>query len=166
MARISQARPHLSVAQVQQRIKTAATHWQHLKWLVIYNAMVAPRTAEEIATHLGVSVATVHKVISQYNRFGAEAITTPGKGGRRKCYLSLAQEKEFLASFFEKAAAGQSVTIAEIKSNYEHLVAHTVHKTTIYRLLDRHKWRQIVPRPRHIKADKDAQEAFKKTFLI
>lgn len=164
MGRVSQAAPHLAVAQVQQKIKKAANYWSRQKWLAIYNALVDPRPAEEIATHTGMSVASIHKVISEYNRLGTAAIETPGKGGRRNCYLSLAHEKEFLADFFKKAASGEIVTAAEIKHAYEKLVGHTVHKTTIYRLLDRHQWRKIVPRPCHVKADKQEQEAFKKTF--
>ncbi|MBH8552614.1 winged helix-turn-helix domain-containing protein [Nostocaceae cyanobacterium CENA357] len=31
-----------------------------------------------------------------------------------------------------------------------------MHKTTIYRLLERHQWRQIVPRPTHPKKDLNA----------
>ncbi len=48
---------------------------------------------------------------------------------------------------------------------YEELVGRTVHKTTIYRLLERHQWRKIVPRQSHPKADPKEQEAFKKTSL-
>lgn len=54
-------------------------------------------------------------------------------------------------------------TATEFKIAYEELVGHGVHKMTIYRLLDRHKWRQIVPRPNHIKADPESQAEFKKT---
>ena len=36
-------------------------------------------------------------------------------------------------------------------------------RSTIYRLLERHGWRKVVPRPRHPKADVAAQAAFKKT---
>ena len=32
----------------------------------------------------------------------------------------------------------------------------------VYRLLRRHQWRKLGPRPRHVKADPEAQEAFKK----
>jgi len=126
--------------------------------------LVDPRPAAEIAQHTGVSVGSVHKVISQYNRLGADALALPGKGGRRNQYLTLEQEKAFVASFREKATKGQIARVAEIKLAYEKLVGRTVHKTTIYRLLDRHEWRKIVPRPRHIKADAEEQQAFKKTF--
>ena len=37
-------------------------------------------------------------------------------------------------------------------------------KTTIYRLLDRHGWRKIVPRSKHVNADREKQEELKKTF--
>lgn len=163
MGRVSQAAPHLSVEEVKKKLKAATSYWPRQKWLVIYNALVEPRPAAEIALHTGISVASVHKLISEYNRLGAEAIETPGKGGRYNYYLTLEQEQKFLALFLEKAAKGQIATAKEIKIAYEELVGHAVHKTTIYRLLDRHKWRQIVPRPKHIKAEADDQEEFKKT---
>jgi hypothetical protein len=72
---------------------------------------------------------------------GVAALETPGKGGRYNSYLTREQEKEFLAKFFEQAAKGQSPTVTQIKVAYEQLVGHPVHKTTIYRLLDRHQWR-------------------------
>lgn len=88
------------------------------------------------------------------------ALENPGKGGRRNCNLTVEQEKEFLSAFFEKARLGQIATTAEIKLTYEKFVGRIVHKTTIYRLLDRHEWRKIVPRSCHIKANPEEQEAF------
>lgn len=164
MSRVSIAAPHLSVEAVKQKMKSPQSFWHRQKWLVVYNALIDPRPAWEIAQHTGVSVATVHKVISQYNLKGAAALSTPGKGGRRNEYLTLEQEKAFLATFKEKAVKGQIATTAQIKQAYEQLVGKTVHKTTIYRLFDRHEWRKIVPRPCHIKADPEEQEAFKKTL--
>ena len=164
MSRVSSTAPHLSAEAIKQKIKSADSYWNRQKWLVVYNGLVDPRPAAEIAQHTGVSVGSVHKVISQYNRLGADALALPGKGGRRNQYLTLEQEKAFVASFREKATKGQIARVAEIKLAYEKLVGRTVHKTTIYRLLDRHEWRKIVPRPRHIKADAEEQQAFKKTF--
>ena len=164
MSRVSIASPDLAVEVVKQKMKSAQKFWERQKWLVVYNALVDSRPAKAIAHHTGVSVGTVHKVISQYNTKGSAALETHGKGGRRNCNLTLEQEKEFLAAFFEKATRGQIATTGEIQLASEKLVGHTVHKTTIYRLLDRHEWRKIVPRPCHIKAALEAQEAFKKTF--
>jgi len=164
MSRVSIAAPHLSANAVKQKIKSAGNYWHRQKWLVVYNSLVDPRPASEIAQHTGVSVGTVHKVISQYNRLGVEALTTPGKGGRRNQYLTLEQETAFVATFKEKAVKGQIATAGEIKLAYEKLIGHPVHKTTIYRLLDRHSFRKIVPRACHIKANTEEQEAFKKTL--
>ena len=61
--------------------------------------MVDPRPAEDIALHVGVSKGFVRKVIQQYNRQGEAALLTPGKGGRRHCYLSREQEKQLTLEF-------------------------------------------------------------------
>ncbi len=164
MSRVSRAASHLSVEAVEQKLKSASSYWHRQKWLIVYNGLVDPRPAAEIAKQIGVSVATVHKVISQYNQMGVTALETAGKGGRYNSYLTQEQEKGFLGKFFEQAAKGQIPTVSQIKIAYEQWVGHSVHKTTIYRLLDRHQWRKIVPRPCHVKADPQAQEAFKKTF--
>jgi transposase len=164
MSRVSKAAPHLSLEAVEQKLKSADSYWHRQKWLIVYNGLVDPRPASVIAKQAGVSVATVHKVISQYNQIGVAALETPGRGGRYNSYLTREQEKEFLAKFFEQAAKGQIPTVTQIKIAYEQLVGHPVHKTTIYRLLDRNQWRKIVPRPCHVKADPQQQEAFKKTF--
>lgn len=164
MSRVSRAAPHLSVEAVEQKLKSASSYWHRQKWLIVYNGLVDPRPAAEIAKQTGVSVATVHKAISQYNQIGVAALEAAGKGGRYNSYLTKEQEKEFLAKFFEQAAKGQIPTVTQIKIAYEQIVGHPVHKTTIYRLLNRHQWRKIVPRPCHVKADPQEQEDFKKTF--
>jgi transposase len=53
----------------------------------------------------------------------------------------------------------------EIKRTLERHVGHSVHKTTVYRLLARHGWRKVVPRPFHKQAKKEKQEEFKKNSL-
>lgn len=164
MAQVTQAFPHLDLETVKQRVKLAKSHWEKQKWLVIYNAIADPRTAAEIALHVGVSKGFVRKVIQQYNRQGEIGLSTPGKGGRHNCYLSREQEKQLIEPFKEKARRGQVATAMQIKLAYEKECGFLVHKTTIYRLLERHQWRKIVPRPTHPKKDSNAVDEFKKTF--
>ena len=164
MSQVTQAFPHLNVETVKQKLKTLKKHWERQKWLVIYNAMVDPRPAEDIALHVGVSKGFVRKVIQQYNRQGEAALLTPGKGGRRHCYLSREQEKQLIERFKTKAVKGHIATAKQIKLAYEQQVGHQVHQTTIYRLLKRHQGHKIVPRPSHPKEDLQAQEEFKKTL--
>src|SRR6266446_9923422 len=98
--RITRAASHVSTDEVKERMKTERRPWVRQHWWIIYNALVAPRKAAEIAQHTGVSVTTVHRVIATYNRLGPGAMETPGKGGRRHQYLSLREEEQFLAPFF------------------------------------------------------------------
>ena len=164
MARITRAALHLSAEEVKRRMQSDESAWQRSRWLIIYNALVDPRKAEEIAKHCGVSKATVHQVISSYNRLGAAAVLTAGKGGRHHEYLSEEEERAFLAPFFTRAEQGELATAGEIKQAFETRLGHRVPKSTIYRLLDRHNWRKIIPRPRHPKASQEEQEQFKKTL--
>jgi transposase len=91
-------------------------------------------------------------------------VETPGKGGRRHQYLTLEEEAQFLAPFFARAEEGLITTTAEIWRAFETHVGHEVDDSTIYRLLDRHGWRKLMPRPRHPKADPQAKAQFKKTL--
>ncbi len=163
MSRITRAATHLSIDAVNAKLLSAANVTQRRRWLIVYNALVDPRPASKIALHTGVSVATVRLVISTYNRLGPAALDTPGKGGRRNEYLTAGEEHVFLAPFFARAARGEIATSAEIHQVLEAHLGHAVHPSTVYRLLARHGWRKLVPRPTHPQADPVAQEAFKKT---
>lgn len=74
------------------------------------------------------------------------------------------QEKQFLQPFFTRAQTGEIATIAEIHHAFEVTLAHEVDESTMYRLLDRHGWRKLMPRPRHPQASEEAQDHFKKTL--
>jgi transposase len=84
-------------------------------------------------------------------------------GGRRYGYMTIEQEDQFLSKYFDQASHGGVLVVGEIKKAFEAQVGLEVAKTTIYRMLDRHDWRKIMPRPRHPKSDPEAQEGFKKT---
>lgn len=114
MARVTHAGAHLSIEEVKKRLKTDPRPWCRQRWLIIYNALVEPRKAEDIARHCGVSKATVHDVISTYNRLGLGAVETSGKGGRRREYLTWEEEEQFLAPFVARAQTGEIATTAEI----------------------------------------------------
>lgn len=62
------------------------------------------------------------------------------------------------------AKRGHITTKAEVKQAFEQRVGQTVHKTTIYRLLQRHRWRKLKPRPCHPKADPDEVTHFQHSF--
>src|SRR5260221_2592676 len=163
MARITRAAPHLSAEELKTKWKLDPHPWRRPRWLIIYNALVDPREATDIAKHTGTTVAMVHQVIASYNRTGVAAVETPGKGGRRRQSMTWEEEQAFLAPFFSRAERGEIATAGEIQRAFEAQVVHEVHKSTISRLLKRHGWRKPVPRPVHPKANPEAQAQFKKT---
>ena len=107
---------------------------------------------------------TVHNLVAAYNRHGPKALETPGKGQRQRAYLSLEQEQAIVDQFLKQSELGQVSTGLQVKPALEQAVGHPVAKTTVYRILKRHQWRKVAPRPRHPKSSPREQEAFKKTF--
>jgi transposase len=163
MARVTRIAPHLTLEEVKQKLHMATSFRLRQRWMVIYTAMLDPRRAEEIAIQLGVSRPFVSKITSLYKRFGPQGLETVGSGGRRNEYLSLDEETVFLAPFIERAAQGEIVTAKVIRQAFEQQLGHEVDESTIYRLLQRHQWRKVMPRPIHPQADPQVQEMFKKT---
>ena len=161
MGRVTSAKPHLSEYEISERLKST-TGRAHRRWLVIWNAFVDPRTARQIARHTGVSVSTVHNVVSMYNRYGPEAVEGSKESKRRRCYLSRAEEAQFLATFLDEASAGQICVAVRLKQALEDYLGHGVHHSTVYRMLERNEWRKVVPRPAHPQAKAPVQEDFKK----
>lgn len=163
MGKVTKAAAHLTGEEIQDKIKTTVGFWRVKRWMIIYQALINPKPAKEIALDMGVSEHTVHCLIAAYNREGEKAVETKGKGQRQKANLTLEEEKEFLKPFFEKAEKGQITTAIEIKKTLEEHLGHSVNESTVYRLLNRHGWRKIAPRPAHPKTNKEEQEIFKKT---
>jgi len=104
-------------------------------------------TGPEIEELTGLSVQGIRQIQSEYFRNGGVIFQKPSRGGRRRENLSLSEEKAFLKPFFKDASASGIIEVSKIKSAYEKSVGRKVHKTTVYRLLKRHGWRKIAPRP-------------------
>ena len=116
----------------------------------------------EIATAVGRSPNTVRGLHSRFLRYGEAAFAGVGRGGRRHQNLTVEEERELLRGFFAQAESGGVLEVSAIKAAYEERIDRPVPKSTIYRMLARHGWRKLAPRPRHPKAAREAQPAFKK----
>ncbi len=165
MAKVPKAEPHLSEEEILKRIKRTVRFWRVQKWIAVLIATVDPCPARQIARHTGLAEQTIHNLISSYNRLGPRVLEGPGKGNRGRAYLSLEQEAEFLKPFFERAATGRIATASEIHKALEKRLGCSTHITSVYRLLKRHRWRKVVPRPIHAEARMEQQEEFKKNSL-
>lgn len=165
MGAYTKALSHLTSEEVMERIKSTQGFRNVQRWLVIWNALIEPRPAKDIGKSTGMAEQTVHNIISQYNRNGPKALETPGRGGRKKAYLNLEEERELLKSFETKALTGQVATAKDIKKEIEKKVGHAVHKSTVYRMMRRHGWRKVVPRAAHVKKNAETQKEFKKNSM-
>lgn len=152
-----------TVERLAERLKRASSHSEYQRIQCVLIRATLGSSAAEIAQLLGWSRATVHVLHSRWAKEGDAIFDLRCRGGRHHQNLSVAQEQDLLAPFVQRAQAGGVLTVAEIQKAYQEQAGKTVAPSTIYRLLDRHGWRKVVPRPRHPKADVEAQGAFKKT---
>ena len=105
----------------------------------------------------------MHVLHSRWAKEGEAVFDVRGRGGRHHQYLTPEQEQELLAPFVQRTQSGGMLTVGDVQQAYRVRCGQQVARSTIYRLLERHGWRKVVPRPRHPKADVAAQAAFKKT---
>ena len=164
MSKVIRAKPHLTLAEIDERLKNLQDFWRIRRWMIIRHAVVDPAPAKDIALRLGLSVCTVRDLIEAYNRQGPDAIETPGKGQRQHAYLAVEDERTLLAPFLADSQVGHIAVARRIKKALEDALGHPVATSTIYRLLHRHQWRKVMPRPKNPRSSPDVQDTFKKTF--
>ena len=164
MSKTWKIHPHLSLDEIDGRLRQTRGFWKVKRWMAIRYGLVHPSSAEQIAKAVGLGKSTVQRLLRNYNKYGASAIETKGSGGRKRAYLTIAEEKSFLKDCQAKALSGHYTTVIDIQRAYEEKVGRAVFKSTVYNLLGRHHWRKILPRPRHPDQDMDKQEEFKKTL--
>jgi transposase len=152
-----------TVQRLAERLKRASSRSEYQRIQCVLIRATLGSSAKEIAQLLGWSTATVHVMHSRWAKEGEAIFDMRGRGGRRHQHLTPEQEQELLAPFVQLAGDGGMLTVAELQQAYRDRVGQDVARSTIYRLLERHGWRKVVPRPRHPKADVAAQAAFKKT---
>jgi len=122
-------------------------------------------STETIAETVGLSVSHVRRIWSDYLRGGLAAGQGRPKGGRRHQNLTVQEEEKLLAPLQEEAKAGHLITARGVKTCYQTRVGHAVPDSTVYRLLARHQWRRVTPRPKDPKDNPAARAAFKKTSV-
>jgi len=127
-------------------------------WLRAKNGM----SAIEIAPIVGCHEVTVRAIQRAFIARGKDAIEGDKRGGRNRQLMTFEEEKDLLEGFINAASDASMLVVNEVKAALEKKLGRTVHKTTMYRILKRHKWRKIAPRPSHPKQNKEAVEAFKK----
>lgn len=108
----------------------------------------------------------VRFVWKQYREGGWENIIGERRGKNRgKANLTLKEESDFLASFESDSKKGKLVLEKSIHKAHCKVLGKNVSKTTTYRLLHRHGWRKVAPRPSHPKYNPAEVKRFKKAIF-
>jgi hypothetical protein len=74
MIEVTRVARHMSIDEVKMKMQMTAGFYKMQKWLVIYNALIDPRPVSEIAKHTGLSEASVHNIIAEYNQLGPASL--------------------------------------------------------------------------------------------
>lgn len=124
-------------------------------------------SSSQVSSIIGLSTGWVRCWWSSVGRLGLGVFEDmkDHRGGRHHAHLTREEENTFIAPFLKKAKNGGVLIVPPIHRAYEKLVKRKVKPMTVYRLLHRHGWRKIAPRPMHPKANFQAQENFKKVLF-
>lgn len=120
-------------------------------------------TTADTARAIGRGKASVTRLRAEFRRQTEQPEQPrPQWGGRRREYMTAAQEAAFLNPFLTEARQGGFLVVAPIKAAYEQAIGRPVPDSTVYRLLARRGWRKIAPRPHHPKGNPELREGWKK----
>ena len=152
-----------TICVLAERLKKAEGKPEFQRIQCVLLRVTLQASAKDIAQVVGWTTGTVRVMHSHFAKLGDAFFDITKRGGRHRQNLTLEEEVQFLKPFFDRAKTGNILVASEIKQAYEAVLGRKVAESTIYRLLERHNWRKIAPRPKHPKADPAAQAAFKKT---
>lgn len=123
-------------------------------------------SAEHISPITGLKPNYIRQVWMKCRREGVKSLVGEKRGqSRGKAHLTLKEEELFLEAFKKKAVSGKLVTISELNASHSARVSKNLNRSVSYRLLHRHKWKKIVPRPEHPKHDPEKMKKFKEAFF-
>lgn len=117
---------------------------------------------EKTAAIIGVSKGWASQLRIKFIRSGGKRGEKKFHGGRRRENMSYEEEVAFLAPYFERAVQGGILVVGEIKKELDKRLGRSTALASTYNLLHRHGWRKLAPDKRHPKADRQAQEEWKK----
>lgn len=155
--------PKGTAAKMEKLLQVAKNLNEYKRIQCVYFRAKFDYTAGLIAQITGYKLQTVRNIHSAFLKQGVKALKVNQKGGRYNSILTFNEEKKFIQEFDDKAKKGGIIEVSRIHKAFEETAKQKVAKSTVYRMLDRHNWRKITPRPSHPKSSIEAREQFKKT---
>ena len=133
------------------------------EWVQCVRLLAMGRTAPDVAEILGRSLTTVERHKRRFLAEGEDYLLVNRLGGRRNEVLSVREEAELMAALHAGAVDGEIVTAAKVRQALEAKAGRRVATKTVYRVMERSKWRKVMPRPTHPDGDPERRAAFKET---
>jgi len=162
MRKPARIEPWLSEEELAAWVEAERDKPTYKKRLAIWLTHTGPFHAERISEFLQVSKQAVWLWVGQYNRQGPMGLERKGRGGRRWAFMTWEDEEALLRGFEKRAMNGEVLTAKSLWKDVVERLGREVSLYYVYRLLHRHKWRKLAPRPRHVKANLESQADFKK----
>jgi transposase len=154
--------PHLSRDELERRYRAAKAPGARSHWQIIW-LLTQGLPSERAAAVTGYTVNWGRSLAQRYNQtapagLGDQRHRNPGRIG----LLSMAQRAAFPTALAAPPPDGGIWTGAKAAAWMAATLGHPVHPQRGWVLLRRLGWMSKVPRPRHAKADPEAQAAFNK----
>ena len=147
---------------IKAKMQAAESVSDYKRWQIIYHICCYNVDADYLSDITGYSKPNIYKVVQQFNNSVNADISIKPKGGRKRAYMSIENEKKLLRSLESKALQGQILTFKDIQTIIEHALNKPVSADYIWDLFKRNGWTKHTPRPSHPHKKMDQQEAFKK----
>ena len=156
----------VSQLEIEKKMNSSKTKTEFQRLQCLHLRKLYPEmSAAEIGRIVCLSQSSVWRIHSEFFKNSDLDYVKEKRGGRYNENMTEEEENAFLDPFFKEAVGKGIIVVSKIKKAYENKIGHEVPKSTIYRLLERHGWRRIVPYKRHPKANMEEQESFKKKLL-
>jgi transposase len=137
----------------------AVNAYRRLQVLDLY---MRGRSNADIADISGYSEQGITKLVTRFVNNGIDAIINDKRTSNNR-RMTHEEEVIFLEQFVEEAIAGQVLTVEKILLKFVETTGKESNTETIYKLLKRHGWRKLCPRPMHPNTASDEEiEASKK----
>jgi transposase len=138
----AQISPWLSDEQLASWVRESPNLDAYKKRLAIWLTRRGPLHAHRVSDLLQVSKQAVWLWIKQYNQGGPDSLDRKGRGGRRRAYLSLEDEKALVEKLQTQVAKGQARRAKELLPEVLQAVGQNVSVAYVYRLMQRHERRR------------------------
>ena len=164
MAKTYQALAPDLVQIIEDLMKQSTSVWEYRRLQCVLLRRYA-LSAQQVSCIVGLHEGSVFRIWSLYLNKGIDALLGEKRGKvRGNAHLNVDEEEKLLAPFEKKAAKGHLTIAQEIHTAHCKKVGKDLHETVTYRMLKRHGWRKVVPRPHHPKPNKEDLDNFQVFF--